>query len=109
MTHRVAFLDRDSQKAQVRRPSCATQHIEYPKTADEEIVPRLREATVAIVNKMSMGKETLEQLPQLKMIAVAATGYDSIDIGYCKEHGVAVTNIRNYAIHTVPEHVFALI
>lgn len=42
------------------------------------------------------------------MIAVAATGYDVIDIPYCKAHGIAVANIRNYAVHTVPEHAFAL-
>ncbi len=43
------------------------------------------------------------------MIAVAATGYDVIDVPYCKEHGIAVANIRNYAVHTVPEHAFAMI
>jgi glycerate dehydrogenase len=43
------------------------------------------------------------------MIAVAATGYDVVDIDYCKAHGIAVANIRNYAVHTVPEHAFALI
>jgi len=51
----------------------------------------------------------LRQLPDLKLIAVAATGYDVVDVGYCREHGVAVTNIRNYAVHTVPEHAFTLI
>src|SRR2546429_962194 len=43
------------------------------------------------------------------MIAVAATGYDVIDISYCKANGIAVANIRNYAVHTVPEHAFTLI
>jgi glycerate dehydrogenase len=109
MTQRVVFLDRDSLKAQVRKPSCATEYVEYAKTAVEEIVPRLKNATVAIINKVPMRAETLKQLPQLKMIAVAATGYDVVDVGYCKEHGIAVANIRNYAIHTVPEHAFALI
>jgi glycerate dehydrogenase len=40
---------------------------------------------------------------------VAATGYDVVDVPYCKEHGIAVANIRNYAVHTVPEHVFAMV
>jgi glycerate dehydrogenase len=109
MTRRVVFLDRDSLKAKVRKPSCATEYVEYAKTSVEEIVPRLKNATVAIINKVPMRAETLKQLPQLKMIAVAATGYDVVDVGYCKEHGIAVANIRNYAIHTVPEHAFALI
>src|SRR5258708_20729346 len=43
------------------------------------------------------------------MIGVAATGYDVVDIPYCNEHGIAVANIRNYAVHTVPEHAFAMI
>src|SRR6202047_2011901 len=109
MTQRVVFLARASLKAKVRKPSCATEYVEYAKTSVEEIVPRLKNATVAIINKVPMRTETLKQLPHLKMIAVAATGYDVVDVGYCKEHGIAVANIRNYAIHTVPEHAFALI
>jgi glycerate dehydrogenase len=109
MTQRVVFLDRASLKAKVRKPACAAQYVEYEKTAADEIVPRLAGAGVAIVNKVPLRAHTLEQLPQLKMIAVAATGYDVIDVAYCKGHGIAVANIRNYAIHTVPEHAFAMI
>jgi glycerate dehydrogenase len=106
---RVVFLDRASVKAQVRKPACATEYVEYQATAPDEIVPRLEGATVAILNKVPMRSETLERLPQLKLIAVAATGYDVVDVAYCKARGIAVANIRNYAIHTVPEHAFALI
>jgi glycerate dehydrogenase len=106
---RVVFLDRASLKAQVRKPACATEYLEYQATAPHEIVPRLEGATVAILNKVPMRSETLERLPQLKLIAVAATGYDVVDVAYCKARGIAVANIRNYAIHTVPEHAFALI
>jgi glycerate dehydrogenase len=109
MMHRVVFLDRASLKAKVRKPSCASEYVEYEKTAVAEIVPRLQGASVAIINKVPMRADTLRQLPQLKLIAVAATGYDVVDVAYCKEHGIAVANIRNYAIHTVPEHAFALI
>jgi glycerate dehydrogenase len=109
MMHRVVFLDRASLKAKVRKPSCASEYVEFEKTAVAEIVPRLKGASVAIVNKVPMRADTLKQLPQLKLIAVAATGYDVVDVAYCKEHGIAVANIRNYAIHTVPEHAFALI
>ena len=109
MSQRVVFLDRDSLKAKVRKPSCATDYVEHAKTSVDEIAPRLKDATVAIVNKVPMRADTLKQLPGLKMIAVAATGYDVVDVAYCKEHGIAVANIRNYAVHTVPEHTFALI
>jgi glycerate dehydrogenase len=106
---RVVFLDRASLKATVRKPVGAAAYVEYDKTSLEEIVPRLSGADVAIVNKVPMRAATLERLPDLKMIAVAATGYDVIDVPYCKEHGIAVANIRNYAVHTVPEHAFMLI
>jgi len=106
---RVVFLDRASLKAAVRKPKGAGAYAEYDKTSLEEIVPRLAGADVAIVNKVPMRAPTLEQLPDLKMIAVAATGYDVVDVAYCKEHGIAVANIRNYAVHTVPEHAFMLI
>jgi glycerate dehydrogenase len=109
MTMRVVFLDRASLKAKIRKLAFAAQYIEHEKTAVDEIVARLAGATIAIVNKVPMRAATLRQLPQLKMIAVAATGYDVVDIAYCKEHGIAVANIRNYAVHTVPEHAFALI
>jgi len=106
---RVVFLDRASLKATVRKPAGAAAYVEYDKTSPDEIVPRLAGADVAIVNKVTLRAPTLEQLPDLKMIAVAATGYDVIDVPYCKEHGIAVANIRNYAVHTVPEHAFMLI
>ena len=109
MIRRVVFLDRASLKAQVRRPVDAAAYVEYDKTSPEEIVSRLEGADVAIVNKVPMRAPTLERLPDLKMIAVAATGYDVVDVPYCKAHGIAVANIRNYAVHTVPEHAFMMI
>jgi glycerate dehydrogenase len=109
MTHRVVFLDRASLKAKVRKPNCSTEYVEHEKTSVDEIVARLAGASVAIVNKVPMRAQTLALIPDLKMIAVAATGYDVVDVAYCKEHGIAVANIRNYAVHTVPEHAFALI
>jgi glycerate dehydrogenase len=107
--HTVVFLDRASLKAKVRKPAQAERYVEHQATGAEEAVQRLADATVAITNKVPLRADTLAQLPQLKMIAVAATGYDVIDVPYCREHGIAVANIRNYAVHTVPEHAFALI
>lgn len=109
MTESIVFLDRSTLQAQVRRPSFAHRWREYPVTRAEEIEERLREATIAITNKVALRSALLQRLPQLKLIAVAATGYDVVDVVYCKAHGIAVANIRNYAVHTVPEHAFALI
>ncbi|HSZ06982.1 MAG TPA: D-2-hydroxyacid dehydrogenase [Steroidobacteraceae bacterium] len=109
LTMRVVFLDRASLKAKVRPLAFPAEYLEHQKTDSDDIVPRLSGADVAIINKVPMRAQSLRQLPQLKMIAVAATGYDVVDIPYCNAHGIAVANIRNYAVHTVPEHAFAMI
>lgn len=109
MPHTVVFLDRDSLKAKLRRPTFEHMFIEHAKTSPDQVVDRLRNATVAIVNKVQLREPALAQLPGLKMIAVAATGYDCVDVAACRERGIAVANIRNYAVHTVPEHAFSLI
>ena len=106
---RVVFLDRASLKAKLHEFAFPAEYVEHPKTDPAQIVARLSGAQIAIINKVPMRAETLRQLPQLKMIAVAATGYDVVDIPYCNEHDIAVANIRNYAVHTVPEHAFAMI
>jgi len=109
VTLRVVFLDRASIIANVRRPRAATDYIEYQRSQGNDVVERLRGAAVAITNKVPLRGAVLRELPELRMIAVAATGYDVVDVGYCRDHGIAVANIRNYAVHTVPEHAFALI
>lgn len=109
--HRIVFLDRDSVIANVRRPAFAHEWTEYPATKGQDAVARLRaaRATIAITNKVPLRADTLDQLPDLKMIAVSATGTDIIDLAACRARGIAVSNIRNYAINTLPEHTFALI
>ncbi len=109
MQHEIVFLDRESVGANVRRPNFPHNYKEYESTwTPEEIVDRLKDASIAIINKVPMRADTLKQLPKLKLIAVAATGTDVVDKAYCKANGIAVVNIRNYAFNTVPEHVMAL-
>jgi glycerate dehydrogenase len=109
VSQHVVFLERQSVKANVRRPACATTYTEYDKTAPEQVVERLRDATIAIINKVVLRDATLAQLPKLKLIAMAATGYDCIEVDACRRREIALVNIRNYAVHTVPEHVFAMV
>ena len=93
----------------LQRPRCALELVEYSSSEPEQAVERLRAASVAIINKVELPAATLAQLPDLRLIAMAATGYDCVDIEYCRAHGITVSNIRNYAVHSVSEHVFALI
>ena len=106
---RIVFLDRASLVAEVRRPAFPHVWQEYAASAAQEVVQRLQGASIAITNKVPLRRDELLQLPDLRMIAVAATGSEHIDLECCRERGVAVANIRNYAVHAVPEHVFMLI
>src|SRR5579862_3113530 len=109
MTHRIVFLDRATLGVKLRAPAFPHEYVEYQETAPGEIVERLADADIAVINKVQLRVPTLERLPKLKLIAVAATGTDCIDKPHCKTHGVAISNIRNYAVNTVPEHTLALI
>lgn len=107
--HHIVFLDRDSLIATVRRPAFAHQWDEYAATAAADAAARLQDATIAITNKVPLRAADLERLPQLKMIAIAATGSDIVDLAACRARGIVVSNIRDYAGASLPEHVFALI
>jgi glycerate dehydrogenase len=105
---RIVFLDRSSLEAEVRRPSFAHEWIEYGESIPSQVVERLEGATIAITNKVRLREAELSQLPSLRFIAIAATGHDIIDLEYCRRRGVAVSNVRNYARHSVPEHALML-
>ena len=109
MKHSIVFLDRGTLGAELRAPGFPHSYQVYAATPAQLVAERLRDATIAIINKVPMPAETLAQLPKLRLIAVAATGTDIVDKDYCRIKGITVVNIRDYAFNTVPEHVFALI
>lgn len=107
--HRIAYLERESIRADVRRPAFAHEWVEYPRTVPAELDARLAGVTIAIVNKLPFTAELIGRLPDLKMIAVAATGTNNVDLAACQTRGIVVSNIRGYARQTVPEHALALL
>ena len=108
MRHRIVFLERDSIRGEFRRPDFPHDYDEYPLTAAADVAARVGEASIVITNKVVLRGELLAALPQLKMIACAATGTDNVDLDWCRSHGIVVSNIRGYAANTVPEHAIAL-
>ena len=108
MKHRIVFLERESIRGTFRQPDFPHDYDEYPLSAAEDVTARVREASIVITNKVVLRGELLATLPKLKMIACAATGTDNVDLAWCREHGIVVSNIRGYAANTVPEHVIAL-
>lgn len=108
MVPRIVFLERESVDTAFSRPDTPHQWVDYPDTLPADIVPRLRDAQVAIINKLRIDDATLAQLPALRMIALAATGSDNVDLDACRARGVVVSNVRGYAVTSVPEHVIGL-
>jgi glycerate dehydrogenase len=108
MSQRIVFLDRQSLIAEMRLPSFAHDWVDHEQTSPQDVVARIRDASIVVSNKVRLPGEILAQAPHLKMIAVAATGTDIVDLPYCREHGIVVSNIRGYAVHTLPEHVFMM-
>ena len=108
MKQKIVFLDRNSLIAEMRVPSFAHDWVDFEQTRPEDVVARLQDASIVITNKVKLPGELLAQTPGVKMVAVAATGTDNVDLAYCREHGIVVANIRGYAVDTVPEHAFMM-
>ena len=106
---RIVYLESNAVFADLRRPAFPHEWTEYARTAPAEVGERLAGATIAIVNKVPVPAAVIDALPDLKMIAIAATGANVIDLAACKARGIVVSNIRGYAEHTVPEHVMSLL
>ncbi len=81
----------------------------FATTAQSEVVERLKGAQVAIINKVKLSKDVLEQLPDLKLIAVAATGTDNIDKVTADNLGISVKNVAGYSTASVVQHTFSLL
>ena len=106
---RIVFLERNTIEAHLRRPNLDHKWVEYPETTADQVIDRIRDATIIISNKLSLGEPQLTNARDVKLIAIAATGSDCVDLNYCKERGIAVCNVRGYAVNAVPEHVLMMI
>lgn len=93
----------------LRRPAVPHVWRDFDRTAAGDTAERLRDATVAVVNKVRLDRATLDAAPGLRLVLVAATGMDNIDLAACAERGIAVRNVVGYGAATVAEHVFALV
>lgn len=104
----IVFLDRASLPVPLPRPATACEWTEYDSTAPADTIARAMDADVLIVNKLPLTADTLAALPRLKLVAVAATGVNNVDLAACRARGVPVCNVRNYGPDAVAEHAFML-
>lgn len=83
--------------------------VEYGLLKYEEVAEKIADADIVICNKTKLDSYTLRLAKNLKYIGLFATGYNNIDIDYCKEHNIAVCNAGSYSTNAVAQHTFALI
>lgn len=76
---------------------------EYPTTPLEQVSERVKDAQVIVTNKIKLNAETLKGADSLRLICVAATGYDNIDTAYLKEKGIALCNVPGYSTDSVAQ------
>lgn len=81
----------------------------YKETPQEQVIERIKDADIIILNKTVIGKAEIDAAPNLKMIALWATGYNNIDIGYARKKGIDVCNAGSYSTSAVAQQVFAYI
>ena len=81
----------------------------YDRTAPEVTLQRIKDAHIAVTNKVVLDRRILAGSPNLKLICIAATGTNNVDLEAAREMGIRVTNVVRYATPAVVQHVFALI
>lgn len=84
----------------------------YDRTSYEEsplIAERIRDAEIVVTNKTPISKATLDQCPNVRAVAVLATGYNVVDYAYAKEKGIPVLNVPTYGTQIVGQYAVGLL
>ncbi len=107
----IVFLDRESlsPETRLRVPDFPHRPTIFDRSSAGDVAGRIANADIVITNKVPVRAEAIAAAPRLRLIAVCATGTDMVDVKVAAARGIVVSNVRNYAGTTVPEHVFALI
>lgn len=106
------FLDLDSMGGNLdyqRLQDALPKYQSFPSTQAEEVIHHLNSADIAIVNKVVLGEKEFDACPDLKLIAVTATGTNNIDLAAAKARGIRVCNVIQYGRPTIVQHTFSLI
>lgn len=107
---RIVILERDSVGSDVS-VECLKELgevVAYSNTVAGEVEDRVRDAEIIIANKAPLNAGTLKDAPDVKLICEFATGYDNVDLEYCRKRGIKVANVVNYSTAAVAQHTFAL-
>ena len=108
---KIVFLDRATFAADIQIPGPKFEHewTNYAKTNAQQALKRALKADLIVSNKVIFNHSLLSNLPQLKHIAIAATGTNCVDLKAAAALGISVSNVPGYAMRSVSEHVIAMI
>ncbi|MDE7182908.1 MAG: D-2-hydroxyacid dehydrogenase [Lachnospiraceae bacterium] len=107
---KIVFLERNSAGTDID-VSCFEQFGDvtyYANTTAEHVAERVKNADIIISNKAPMNQSTLSEASHVKLICLLATGYDCVDLTYCKSRGIKVANVVNYCTPAVAQHTILL-
>ena len=107
---RIVILERNSVGTDVSVDSISKygETTVYRNTTAEDVAERVKDAEIIIANKAPLNEATLKNAQKVKLICEFATGYDNVDLAYCKSRGIKVANVVNYSTDAVAQHTFAL-
>lgn len=111
MTLNIVFLETCAvpDTHEIPRPNFPHTWTEYSHSTKEQVIERAKEADIVIMSKINFDRELMQQLPNLKLIALTATGMNNVDLVAAKELGIEIKNVTGYSQTTVPEHVIGMI
>lgn len=107
---KIAVLERDSVGTDID-VSCYEEFGEvvyFRNTVAENTAEHVADADIVIANKAPLNEKTLEDCPNVRLICEFATGFDNVDLEYCKKRGIQVANVKDYSTPAVAQHTFAL-
>ncbi len=108
---KIAILDRSTLGADIDLSPISSlgETAEYPTTSSlSEMEERTQDAEVIVVNKIKCNAQTLSKAKNLKLICVAATGYDNVDLDFCRERGIGLCNVPGYSTDSVAQTSVAM-
>lgn len=107
---KIVFLDADTLKGSDLSAIAALGDLmTYEKSTVSELLPRCKDADVIITNKVVIDKASMQALPSLKLIVIAATGMNNVDLDAAEALGIAVKNAKGYSTDSVIQHTFSML
>ncbi len=102
----AATLGKDVDLGKIKRLG---ETIIYDVTPHEERIKRIKDAQIVVTNKVIIDRKVMDTCSSLKLVCVAATGYNNVDVEYARQKKIAVTNVAGYSTESVAQHTFAML